>query len=82
MRPHFAARLLERKLWIIPARSMKLAAAKGLAAETFGRVAEVAGVGITRIGQGYGLKINLSEAPVPRLHCQPKSPAFPCESKS
>jgi hypothetical protein len=41
-------------------------AAKGLAAEAFGRLAEVAGVGITRIGRGYGLKVNLSEAPSSR----------------
>ncbi len=27
------------------------------------RVARLAGVGITRIGEGYGLKINLEEAP-------------------
>jgi len=40
-------------------------AAKGLAAEAFGRLAAVAGVGITRIGRGYGLKVNLAEAPSP-----------------
>lgn len=38
-------------------------AAKAQAAETFGRLAEVAGIGITRVGNGYGLKVNLSRLP-------------------
>ncbi len=38
-------------------------AAKARAAEVFGRAARLAGVGITRVGQGYGLKVNLAEAP-------------------
>jgi hypothetical protein len=38
-------------------------AAKAPAAEAFGRLAEVLGVGITRIGKGYGLKVNLSRLP-------------------
>ena len=36
---------------------------KPRAVEVFGRVARLAGVGITRIGDGYGLKVNLVEAP-------------------
>lgn len=40
-------------------------AAKARAAEAFRRLAEVkvTGVGITRIGNGYGVKINLSQDP-------------------
>jgi hypothetical protein len=38
-------------------------AAKPRAVEVFDRVARLAGVGITRIGEGYGLKVNLAEAP-------------------
>jgi hypothetical protein len=38
-------------------------AAKAPAAEAFGRLAEVVGVGITRVGKGYGLKVNLSRQP-------------------
>ena len=38
-------------------------AAKAPAAEAFGRLAEVAGIGITRIGKGYGLKVNLTHLP-------------------
>ena len=38
-------------------------AAKVTAAEAFGRLAEVAGIGITRLGDGYGLKVNLSRPP-------------------
>jgi hypothetical protein len=38
-------------------------AAKRHALGTFRRLAHVNGVGITRIGKGYGLKINLQEAP-------------------
>jgi hypothetical protein len=37
-------------------------AAKGAAAKIFGRRLRVAGVGITSIGDGYGLKVNLVEA--------------------
>jgi hypothetical protein len=36
-------------------------AAKSEAATVFGSLADVVGVGITRIGEGYGLKINLRE---------------------
>ncbi len=36
---------------------------KEKAIQIFLRDAPVVGVGITRIGEGYGLKINLSEAP-------------------
>ena len=36
-------------------------AAKAEASNVFGSLASVAGVGITRIGEGYGLKINLVE---------------------
>jgi len=38
-------------------------AAKPRALEVFGRLAQLNGVGITRIGDGYGLKINLQEPP-------------------
>ena len=38
-------------------------AAKQHAMEVFGALAEVAGVGITRIDDGYGLKINLQTEP-------------------
>ena len=38
-------------------------AAKGAATEVFGRLADIVGVGITRIDGGYGLKINLREQP-------------------
>jgi hypothetical protein len=37
--------------------------AKAPAAEAFGRLADVAGIGITRVGEGYGLKVNLSHLP-------------------
>jgi len=37
--------------------------AKPEALKVFGRLAQVAGVGITRIGDGYGLKVNLREPP-------------------
>ena len=37
-------------------------AAKARALEIFGRLGVVASVGITRVGGGYGLKINLREA--------------------
>jgi hypothetical protein len=39
-------------------------AAKRQALGAFKRLGKVTGVGITRIGKGYGLKINLEEAPV------------------
>lgn len=38
-------------------------AAKARALETFGCLAAVVGVGITRVGEGYGLKVNLAEPP-------------------
>jgi hypothetical protein len=38
-------------------------AAKTEALGAFQRLAEVTGIGITRIGKGYGLKVNLQEAP-------------------
>ena len=38
-------------------------AAKAQALEMFETLAPVVGVGITRIGEGYGLKINLRESP-------------------
>jgi hypothetical protein len=38
-------------------------AAKTEATHRFGVLASVVGVGITRIGDGFGLKINLSEQP-------------------
>ncbi len=39
--------------------------AKTKAAKVFGRKANVVGVGITEIGGGYGVKVNLREAPEP-----------------
>ena len=41
----------------------KARAAKARAVDTFGRLAAVVGVGITRFGGGYGLKVNLAERP-------------------
>ncbi len=38
-------------------------AAKAEEHETFTALAPVVGVGITRIGDGYGLKVNLQQAP-------------------
>jgi hypothetical protein len=38
-------------------------AAKGRVLEVFGKVAPVVGVGITRIGDGYGVKVNLESLP-------------------
>jgi hypothetical protein len=38
-------------------------AAKPLAAATFSQLADVRGVGITRVGDGYGLKVNLARTP-------------------
>lgn len=38
-------------------------AAKPAAVSAFQRLAEVAGVGITRVGEGYGLKVNLRGKP-------------------
>jgi hypothetical protein len=40
-------------------------AAKARALELFAALAPVVGVGITRIGEGYGVKVNLREPPVP-----------------
>ncbi len=37
--------------------------AKPRATEIFGSLAQLSGVGITRVGRGYGLKINLAEEP-------------------
>ena len=38
-------------------------AAKAAALAKFASLAEVNGVGITRVGQGYGLKVNLAAQP-------------------
>jgi hypothetical protein len=38
-------------------------AAKGPALEVFQRLADVVGVGVTRVGPGYGVKVNLRSAP-------------------
>lgn len=40
-------------------------AEKTHAAEIFGQIGTVVGVGITRVDDGYGLKINLQEQPDP-----------------
>ncbi len=41
----------------------KARAAKTRALSVFAGLASVGGVGITRVGDGYGLKVNLTEAP-------------------
>ncbi|HEV7404413.1 MAG TPA: hypothetical protein VGO11_15845 [Chthoniobacteraceae bacterium] len=38
-------------------------AAKAEAHGVFARLAKVAGIGLTRVGSGYGLKVNLESAP-------------------
>jgi hypothetical protein len=38
-------------------------AVKSEAQSAFGRLAPVVGIGITRFGKGYGLKVNLERAP-------------------
>ena len=38
-------------------------AAKRCVIEVFGKLAAVVGVGITRVGGGYGVKVNLREEP-------------------
>jgi hypothetical protein len=40
-------------------------AAKSAARKIFASLAEVVGVGITRVGGGYGVKVNLRAAPAP-----------------
>jgi hypothetical protein len=40
-------------------------AAKAKVLAAFGRDPAVVGVGITRIGEGYGVKLNLEAAPAP-----------------
>lgn len=42
-------------------------AAKAHAHEVFERLASVAGVGITRVADGYGVKVNLHAAPDPAV---------------
>ena len=41
----------------------KARAAKEEAHGVFARLATVAGIGVTRVGRGYGLKINVESAP-------------------
>jgi hypothetical protein len=48
--------------------------AKEPAREVFERLGEVAGIGITRCGEGYGLKVNLKQ-------CMPAGVAAPAEIK-
>jgi hypothetical protein len=43
----------------------KARSVKAKAARVFGRKAALVGVGITEIDGGYGLKVNLREAPCP-----------------
>ena len=38
-------------------------AAKPLVEQTLAGLADVVGVGITRVGRGYGVKVNLSQTP-------------------
>jgi hypothetical protein len=40
-------------------------AAKDEALKVFSRLASVAGIGITRVGDVYGVKVNLRQAPAP-----------------
>jgi hypothetical protein len=40
-------------------------AAKPRALEVFSRLAPVVGVGVTRVGDGYGVKVNLRASPPP-----------------
>jgi hypothetical protein len=40
-------------------------AAKPAALKVFSAIGQVVGVGITRIGDGYGVKVNLQEQPKP-----------------
>jgi hypothetical protein len=40
----------------------KVRAAKPLAAQLFGKSGALVGIGITRHGSGYGLKVNLSKS--------------------
>jgi hypothetical protein len=47
-------------------------AAKARALEIFGRLGDVVGVGLTRVDDGYGLKVNL-RAPVARGATLPES---------
>lgn len=42
-------------------------AAKARAVELFRPLADVVGVGITRIGQGYAVKVNLRNPPAPGI---------------
>ena len=42
----------------------KARAVKGRVLAVFEPLAEVAGVGITRIGDGYGVKVNLRKQPI------------------
>lgn len=42
---------------------MRPCAAKPRALDEFRRMASVVGVGITRIGDGYGVKVNLETSP-------------------
>jgi hypothetical protein len=46
--------------------------AKTKAVEAFGRLAEVVGVGITRVDGGYGVKVNLRDE-LPRGKTAPRS---------
>jgi hypothetical protein len=46
-----------------PATLDEARAAKGRAMEVFGKLAEVVGVGVTRVGEGYGVKVNLRKEP-------------------
>jgi hypothetical protein len=40
-------------------------AARVLSMRVFSRLASVAGIGVTRIGDGYGVKVNVQQAPAP-----------------
>ena len=54
-------------------------AAKHKVVEMFRGTAAVAGIGITRIEDGYGLKVNLERLPESPL---PTWTAYPCASRS
>jgi hypothetical protein len=47
----------------VPATLDPARAAKAEALKVFKGIADVAGIGVTRVGEGYGVKINLRDSP-------------------
>ena len=56
-------------------------AAKPRAQAVFENLAEVIGVGIMRVGDGYGLKVNLSELPPTMAHLPTEVDGIPVRVK-